>query len=1059
MIDRRLFLAGLGAIAVGVPSFRGSAKDSLLADAGALAKSFNSPPASARPWVVWFWINGNVTREAVTADLEAMHRVGIGGVQIMDVDPGVPVGPAQFGSDAWHDMFNFALLEAQRLGLAVEMSDDDGWTGSAGPWITPELSMQKVVWTETQIEGSSADIVLAPPEAKRDFYRDIVVLAFPTPADDGYRVPDIGYKAGYKTIDRSRLAERGIPPLPMDPEPLGAARAIDPAAIVDISAHVIDGRLRWQAPNGRWTVMRIGHTSTGVDNHPASAGGQGLECDKLSKQAIKAHMDAFIGKLAERARDLVGGTFVGTHIDSWEVGDQNWTPLFRDEFKSRRGYDLLPWLPALSGRVLGDAAMTERFLWDVRQTISELMIENYAAEACRLCHEMGLKISIEGYDADPTEQIRYGAQADVPQAEFWYADDFFPGVYRSWDWTAAMTSAAHVYGKRVIAAEAFTAMPKEKWQAHPAAMKPLGDWAFTAGVNHFIFHRYALQPWPAHTPGMTMGAWGTHYERTQTWWDLSGPWHLYLARCQHMLRQGLPVADLLYLTPEGAPMRFVAPEVNIRDALPPDTPGYNVDGCPPDALFTRVSILDGEIALPDGKRYRALVLPDPAGDMPGAGAMTPRLLARIAALVGQGMTVIGPPPHRSPSLANYPACDADVRALSLRLWGTLVPSTLIDRRIGQGRVVWGGKPDDILAKAGLAPDFACGEASPFRYVHRRLDDGSDMYFVANKQDRALAAPCTFRVSGRRPEIWHPETGAITFPGQYDGADSVTRLPLRLEAYEAVFVMFPVDAIASVSRTSRNQASPNQVVAIDAEANLPSDLSLWEVNGRLQARSMSPGRFALHLASGATLHLVVSDLPPPVAASGPWEVHFASGWGAPDRVAFPKLASWTEHEDPGIRYFSGTAIYKGELFVPPAMLAPGIAALLDLGQVEVIARVRINGHELGILWKAPFLADASGLLKSGRNQLEIEVTNLWPNRLIGDEQLPPDAEWVSADFNGITGFGEKLQRWPDWLVKGQKSPTGRYTFATWKLWTAKDKLLPSGLMGPVTLRARRQVTVP
>jgi hypothetical protein len=248
------------------------------------------------------------------------------------------------------------------------------------------------------------------------------------------------------------------------------------------------------------------------------------------------------------------------------------------------------------------------------------------------------------------------------------------------------------------------------------------------------------------------------------------------------------------------------------------------------------------------------------------------------------------------------------------------------------------------------------------------------------------------------------------------------------------------------------------VAIDADAGLPGDLTLCEVNGHLQARTMCPGRFALHLASGATLPLLVPDLPPPVAVSGPWEVRFASSWGAPDRVTFLQLASWTEQDDPGVRYFSGTAVYQGELFVPPAMLAPGIAPILDLGQVEVMARVRINGHDLGILWKAPFLVDATGVLKSGPNQLEIEVTNLWPNRLIGDEQLPPDAQWVSADFNGIVGFGEKLLRWPDWLLKGQQSPTGRYTFATWKLWTAKDKLLPSGLLGPVTLRARRQVTV-
>ena len=414
MIDRRLFLAALGAIATDVAGLRVRARDLLFADAGTLAKSFSSPPGSARPWVLWFWINGNVSREAITADLEAMHRVGIGGVQIMDVDPGVPAGPAQFGTDAWHDMFEFSLLEARRLGLTVEMSDDAGWTGSAGPWITPDLSMQKIVWTEMQVEGGTTDIAtdiaLGTPETKRDFYRDIVVLAFPTPADDSYRLPDISYKAGYKTIDRGRMPERGVPPLPIDPEPAGPARTVDPAAIVDVSAHFIGGQLRWQVPDGRWTVMRIGHTSTGVDNHPASAGGQGLECDKLSKQAIKVHLDAFIGKLAERARGLVGNTFLATHIDSWEVGDQNWTALFRDEFRARRGYDLLFWLPALSGRVIGDAVMTERFLWDVRQTLSDLMVDNYAAEARRLCHEMGLNLSIEGYDADPTEQIRYGAQ-------------------------------------------------------------------------------------------------------------------------------------------------------------------------------------------------------------------------------------------------------------------------------------------------------------------------------------------------------------------------------------------------------------------------------------------------------------------------------------------------------------------------------------------------------------------------------------------------------------------------------------------------------------------------
>jgi hypothetical protein len=1049
LIDRRLFLAGLGMIGA-TPAFRLDAKDVPVSDVAALARSFPHPPDSARPWVIWFWVNGNVTRKGITADLEAMQRVGLGGVQIMDVDPGVPAGPAQFGSDAWLDMLDFALSEATRLGLVVEMNDDDGWTGSAGPWITPELSMQKVVWSEVAAEGGTMlDLPLPQPETLLGWYRDITVLAFPTPDNDDVRLPDIAFKAGYKAEDHAHMVDAGMPPLPSDLLPVPPDAYIAPSSIIDISAHLATGRLRWRAPAGRWTIMRIGHTTTARDNHPVSPRGQGLECDKLSKAAIKAHMDGFIGKLARRDSRFVGKTFLSTHIDSWEIGDQNWTALFPAEFLARRGYSILPWLPALSGRIIGDTLQTERFLWDVRQTIGDLVVENYAAEARRLAHEIGLTLSIEGYDADPTNQILYGAQADVPQAEFWYGRDFFPEVHRSYNWTTAMTSAAHVYGKRVAAAEAFTAMPDERWLAHPATMKPLGDWALSAGVNHFIFHRFAMQPWLDHAPGMTMGAWGTHYERTQTWWELSGPWHLYLTRCQHLLRQGLPVADLLYLTPEGAPMRFTPPDVDIRSAEPPATPAYPLDGCPPDALFSRVAIVDGLIALPDGKRYHALILPDAAGGMQGAGMMTPRLLARIAALVEQGMTVIGPPPRHSPSLENYPACDEQVRALVISLWGSVEPTAPVDRRIGRGRVMSGLPPSEALASMGVVPDFDSGLSRPFRSIHRRLADGSDLYFVANGLGRAITACCAFRASGR-PEIWHPERGDVTYPALHDELDGRAYLPLALDPHEAVFIVFPARSRSSPSIHMTAILSDDSATPVSALHSEGSGLVAWiDRGGTLQWR-----------AADEHVHNTPFAAPPlPISPAGKWKVEFGVNTSmAKDPLSFPGLTSWSEHADPAIRYFSGTATYRNEIIVPKGCLGEDVAPILDLGRVENFARVRINGREAGILWKPPFTISTADLLREGANSIELEIVNLWPNRLIGDEQLPADAEWETADFGGVSGFGERLARWPEWLVDGQRSPTGRSAFATWKLWTSKDKLLPSGLLGPVSLRFRRKIAL-
>ncbi len=634
----------------------------------ALEEGFRQPPDSARPWVYWFWLNGNVTSNGITADLEAMKQAGIGGVLVMDVDQGTPPGPVTCASPEWRRLFQHTCGEAHRLGLQVNLNNDPGWCGSGGPWVTPELSMQKVVWTEIQVRGACRfDAQLPKPEAFQGFYRDIAVLAFPTPEADQVKMADFlprfSTSGEQAPIDPAVLLDddpktRVLLPQPSPGQPAwlqaGFARpftarqmvlnldlaedqvchgilqssddgsvfktvrefdaedsvlqlnfpevtaryfrllfpirtpgleqlavtdlqfsprerinqvdakamfvrknaypgpnefpghanyrsvasdlTLDRSRIFDLSDRLEPGgRLVWDAPPGSWTVLRFGHTSNGTDNHPAPQGGHGLECDKLSPNGVAAVFDGFLRKTIHQAGGLAPGTLTSTHIDSWEVGSQNWTENFRAEFRRRRGYDLLRFLPVLTGRVVGSLEISERFLWDFRRTISELLVKNYAGHLHKLARQSGLQLSIEAYDGEPGSDLDYAQQADVPMAEFW----ILPPYEMDYSCTE-MASAAHVYGRQVVGAEAFTATAAERWLAHPWLLKSYGDWAFCEGINRFVIHRYALQPWvtPDRKPGMSMGPFGLHYERTQTWWQQSKSWHEDPARCQYPCSRG-----------------------------------------------------------------------------------------------------------------------------------------------------------------------------------------------------------------------------------------------------------------------------------------------------------------------------------------------------------------------------------------------------------------------------------------------------------------------------------------------------------------------------------------
>jgi hypothetical protein len=1156
---------------------RGSAGD-------ALEKGFIQPPPEARPWVYWFWLNGNISSNGITADLEAMKRVGIGGVLIMETDQGMPVGPVDFMGTQWRALFQHVVAEAHRLGLAVNMNDDAGWNGSGGPWIKPEQSMQKAVWSETNLTGPAHfEGTLRQPETVAGFYRDINVVAFPTTGS--HRIDRIRAKAMYEIGHIGGIAQDQLPPEMIIPR----ERLVTLTPQMDGT-----GRLVWEVPDGQWTVLRFGHTSTGAENAPAPKTGRGLECDKLSPQGIEAN---FAGMMAKLATDngLAPGSpgttgLVATHIDSWENGSQNWTSRMREEFRQRRGYDLFPFLPVLTGRVVDSLEISERFLWDLRRTVSELVVENYAGHFRELAHAHGMRFTVEAYGS-PCDSLAYGGQSDEPMGEFWSPSG-------AMETCKGMAGAGHIYGKRIIGAEAFTADDHERWREYPGSLKALGDRAFCEGINRFVFHRYALQPWAGdYRPGMMMGPWGQHYERTETWWELTPPWHEYLARCQFLLRQGLFVADICYLQAETPPQGFGE---HPRQ-------GYDWDECGSEAVLSRMAVKDGRIVLLDGMSYRVLALSrNPR--------MTPRLLRKIKELVQAGATVVGAPPQKSPSLSGYPQCDAEVKELAT-LWGDCDGKQITQHKFGLGRVLWSDNPAAVLRQLGVPPDFVSGQ--PLRHIHR-VDGDTDFYFVANPNPHALTTTGTFRVAGKVPELWWPDSGRIERAPLWQSKDNRTSVVLSLEASGSVFVVFrertaETGSYATLKRDGKPLLSalpepPVRVVVERATYGVPDDpqrtrdvrekvqgkidagepsfpasamaegddpapnvvktLTVdYTLDGRsysvkaedpmtihltgdalkltiekarygvlddpkrtrdvrrklqrlvdagessfpvsrmaagddpaylvvktleveysrngehLTARGTDPevidlnqtasgeseavlefhgvargrasftvfkrGRYELQTADGQHEEFSVADLPQPLALTGSWQVHFASDSGAPPEITLANLSSWSTNPDPGVKFFSGSATYGTVVKLPRDWLTRERRVFLDLGRVGVMAEVMLNGHNLGLLWKAPYRLDVTEAAKAGNNKLEIRVTNLWPNRMIGDEQLPEDSE---RNPNGT------LKAWPEWLLEGKPSPSGRYTFAGWRLWKKSDALLDSGLLGPVRLIPAEDIPV-
>lgn len=1089
----------------------------------ALEAGFLNPPDEAKPRVWWHWMNGNITKEGIRADLEWMNRVGIGGFQNFDASlrtPQIVDKRLIFMTPDWKDAFAFTARLADSLGLEMAIAGSPGWSESGGPWVKPEEAMKKLVWSELRIEGGKpfAGSLPKPPSStglfqnfgsedassftgnpstkKPEYYADVAVVAFRTPENDitirelnpkitssggkftvdqladgdlvtsvvlppvkpgenawiqfEFRQPEmiqsvsvvgglntgnfggrgntddktlqystdgknftkitgiISNRVGHVTltfapvtakyfrftvrtpqpaVDLRALAFGGNPGRPAAPQGTsiaelnlyGAARvnrfeekaafsasldmsdaatplvsqadAVSRESIIDLTSKMKpDGTLDWTPEPGKWTILRFGYSLTGHQNSPASPEATGLEVDKLSAEHVRKYFNTYLDMYKDATGGLMGEKGLKYIItDSWEAGVQNWTDKMPEEFKNNRGYDIIQWLPAMAGYVVGDAASTDKFLWDIRRTIADLTVKNHYDLLTEILKERGMARYTESHEdgrAFIGDGMEVKKNAAVPMSATWTPTGNETGVQTRFKADVRESaSVSHIYGQKYVAAESMTAIGTA-WAWSPELLKPTADMELANGLNRFVIHTSVHQPVNDKIPGLGLGPFGQWFTRHETWAEQAGVWMTYLARNCFMLQQGKFVADVAY---------YYGEDNNITalyGSKMPDVPeGYNYDFVNADALINALAVNNGLITTPAGTTYRLLAID------PRVREMSLPVIKKLYEMVNAGAIIVGNKPAASPSLSENAEEFAKIAA---ELWANENGENII----GTGKVYGGQSVQEVLGKLNIVADFSYTkpqEDTKLLFVHHKAGD-VDFYWVNNRNARVEELEAAFRVEGKSAEIWDPVTGSIE-KVSYSIENGITKIPLHLESNDAVFVVF------------RIKSSKNSVLI---PANQEKTLSTIE---------------------------------------GPWNITFQEKRGAPSKAVFEALTQWNENSEPGIKYFSGTATYSKNINAADEWFTDGGEIWLDLGSVKNLAEVVLNGKSLGIVWKTPFRMNITDALKTGDNQLEVKVTNLWVNRLIGDQQ--PDAK-------------EKI------------------TYTTQVFYRADAPLKPSGLLGPVQI---------
>lgn len=1067
-IKTRILTLAVGVACV-MPSYGAQPSQQQSLQQRPLREQFLHPSDEAKPWTFWYWMFGAVSKEGITADLEAMKQAGLGGTYLMPIK-GVKEG-SQYGGKAqqlspeWWEMVRFSMEEADRLGLKLGMHICDGFALAGGPWITPRESMQKVVWSDTIVNGGKLNNLYLPrPEAYENYYEDISLFALPVIEDEADEMParitcvDLStpskadakktvnrdavgvirssypcyiqyeyeqpftcrnieivlngnnYQAhrlkvmasddgvNYRFVKQLTPARQGwqntdensthvIPattaryfrfywtPEGSEPgsedmdaakwkpnlkikqlrlhrearlnqwegkaglvwrvaeatkeEEVGKKDCYSLAQIINLTDALKEGMLTATLPQGKWKLLRMGHTATGHTN-ATGGGGKGLECDKFNRKAVRKQFDNWFAQaFAKTNPEVARRVLKYMHVDSWECGSQNWSDNFAAEFRKRRGYDLMPYLPLLASIPLESAERSEKVLRDVRTTISELVVDVFYEVLASCAKEYDCQFSAECVAPTMVSDglLHYG-KVDLPMGEFWLNS---PTHDKPNDMLDAI-SGAHIYGKNIIQAEGFTEV-RGTWNEHPAMLKPLLDRNYALGINRLFFHVYVHNPWLDRKPGMTLDGIGLFFQRDQTWWDRGAKAFCdYVTRCQALLQYGHPVADIAVFTGEEVPRRSVLPErlvpslpgifgaarveserirlanegqplrvrpvgvthsANMADPEKWVNPlrGYAYDSFNKDVLLRLAKVEDGRMTLPGGASYKVVVLPLPRPMNPEP-VLSPEVQEKIESLKQAGI-VVPSLPYREEDFSAY------------------------------------GLERDLIVPGDIA------------WTHRRGEQG-DIYFIANQREEKRTITASMRINGRKPECWNPVTGEINPHPVYEQKNNRTEVTLTLEPNESVFIVYPTKDILQTNK--ENVAKETLNIAVEPEE---------------------------------------------------YTVTFATNGKAVNRKG---LFDWSKEEDEQIRYYSGTATYKAT-FRWNNKLKKGQHIYLNLGKVCDVATVRVNGIDCGTVWTAPYRANITAALKKGVNELEIEVTNTWANAIQGADEgkAPFEGIWTNAKY--------------------------------------------------------------
>ncbi len=863
-----------------------------------MAVGFENPPPSVRPGVYWCWLNGNMTKEAITRDLEAMKSKGINRAEIWDVaairNPDmIPAGSAFLGDESVA-LIKHTLAEGKRLKMRIGIIASSGWN-AGGSWVTPDWASKALYSSETQIDGPGK-----------------ITMELPFP-----KLPkNCPVKAGQTPIFSKEVAVLAIP--------FNEGKIINhPEQIINLANYYSNGRLNWDAPEGKWVIVRFVCSNTGQRLIVPSPKSSGLFIDFFDPEATRRHLEYFMDRLGITPENASESGLGYLEFDSMELEEGTpWTDSMPDIFRQRQGYPLDDYLPVFAGWKFSNQ-QDQQFRYDFRKTVSDQLIFSHYTTGSDFLKQYHADLVAEAggpgppiWNTCPVDALKALGNVSIPRGEFWIKHRYNMFLIKE------ISSASHIYGKKMVDAESFTTW--RRWEDSPFEMKKYVDRAYSEGLNSVTFHTFASTGPEDGFPGRTYHA-GIDMNTGTTWWEKSKPLMDYLSRCNYVLQQGLFVADVCYYYGDQAPNFFpLYHNVPEKPRLKGLSNGYDYDVVNTDVILNRMAVKNGRITLPDGMSYSLMMLP-------GQEQMTLPVLKKIEALVSAGAMVVGPKPQSMPGLANNEEDKKQFRDITDKLWGSINGANITEHTYGKGKVLHGILPDEALKKAGIDNDFQFDGTPMLDYIHRTTN-ACEIYFISNEANEWAKGTAKFRVTGRLPEVWDPATGTQYAVKEYTKGEKHISFPVELPPHGSAFIIF--------NKQKRR-------------------LPVLEPNMQYAEQELI----------------------------APWAVSFPAGWGAPPQVIFNQLQSWTDFDDHGIKYFSGTATYRKTFTLSSENT--GKKCILDLGEVRDLAEVFVNGKSAGILWKKPFLIDITALLHPGENELKIEVVNMWTNRLTGDLLLKPE----------------------------------------------------------------------